>query len=222
MFFLEMNSTLAAACVSGAIASLATIANLVMIHRSQQNKQEHERKLTALTAALATTNEAYKSELLTGLREREAVLSANLETFKKELEIRSTVVAPQVQKVRDHLTRTRLLLPKVYVSFDRLARLAPTLQEGQVLAETTNTLDLYAEYSQHLSSDEFVSYSVELKRIVSEIQERLARIFLDLQIDDDSRAREDQAEKMRIHLDELRDLKDRAVGEIEDVIRVHV
>jgi hypothetical protein len=108
----------------------------------------------------------------------------------------------------------------VYVSFDRLAMLSPTLNEMDILVETTNTLGRYAEYQQHLATHEYVSYPEELKSILRDIQGQLTRIFLDLQIDDVSRGSPEVALKMKSSLASLRLLRDRGIATIEQLFRI--
>ena len=144
----------------------------------------------------------------------------NLKSDLQNISDLNAAIFPLQQKVREHMSKTRILLARVYVSFDRLARLAPTLTEDSILVETTNTLDLYAEYRQHLSSDEYVSYPPNLKVLLANAQGFLVRIFLDLQINKNSRTDPKVAGEMNTNLKSLQTLKEQVSSIIEEQIRI--
>jgi hypothetical protein len=198
-----MSPQAAAAWVAGVIGVITTFINLRFVPRSQKQKEQHERDLEEIKKNFNASLEKLRSDL------------------KTETD-RYTASIPLQQIVREHLIKTRTLLAYVYVSFDRLAMLAPTLSEMDILVETTNTLGRYAEYQQHLASHEYVSYPDELKSILRAIQAELTRIFLDLQIDDVSRGSPELAIKMKASLGSLKLLRDRGIATIEQLFRIRL
>jgi len=224
-FFATMSPQEAAAWVAGAIAVVTTLLNLWFNAKSQNKKQAHEVNLEPLKTTLTVALEDHKAELAEQSKVKDRVLNVELERLRTALKVNQDLYAasiPLQQQVREHLAVTRTLLGRVFVSFDRLARLAPALKEDDVLVETTNTLDLYAEYRQHLSSDKVVSYPNPLKTTLNEIQQVLARIFLDLQIDEASRNDPLVSTKIKNSLTRLESLRDIGTNAIEDVIRVRL
>lgn len=223
--FVGMSPQEAAAWVAGAIGVATTILNMWFSAWAQKNKQSHEVNLEPLKTALTLQLEDHKSELASQSKLRDSALEAELDKLRSALRVSQDLYAasiPLQHQVREHLATTRTLLGRVFVSFDRLARLAPALDEDDVLAETTNTLDLYAEYRQHLSSDKVVSYPESLKNTLDEVQQVLARIFLDLQIDEASRNDPKVSTKIRASLTRLESLRDAGTKAIEQVIRIRL
>jgi hypothetical protein len=223
--FAGMSPQEAAAWVAGVIGVGTTLLNLWFTARAQKNKQTHEVSLEPLKTALMAKLEEHKSELASQSKLKDRLMEAELDSLRSALKVSQDLYAasiPLQQQVREHLATTRTLLGRVFVSFDRLARLAPALDEDDVLAETTNTLDLYAEYRQHLSSDKVVSYPAGLKSTLNEIQQVLARIFLDLQIDETSRNDPQVSTKMKASLSRLESLRDSGTAAIEQVIRIRL
>jgi hypothetical protein len=108
------------------------------------------------------------------------------------------------------------LLNRVSVSFGRLATMAPTLDEGGILDQTTNTLDVYAEYTQHLSSPNLISYSDEVKSHLEAVRQELSRLFLDLRRGQDARAAQDFSTLMH---DDLRRLSVAVKNLSEQIVR---
>jgi hypothetical protein len=209
-----MSPEASAAWVAGSIALAGTILNLIIAMVLQRKRQVHE-----------LNQEALKANLTTLVHEKHHILEGELDGLRSELSKSRDLYAasiPLQQQVREHLATTRTLLARVYTSFAGLSRLAPTLGEHDILIETTNTLDLYAEYRQHLSSDRVVSYPEDLQSLLKEIQSVLARIFLDLQIDDGSRSDPLVSAKMKVSLDRLESLRDSSTNAIERVIRVRL
>ncbi len=214
------------AWVAGAVALVTSFLTLIVTGLLQKKRQTHEIIIEPIKAQLAQIHENHKSELMGKLREHEHELNLKLEKHKSELQKNvdhfSATYIPQQQKVKDHLSRTRALLSRVFVSFDRLSKLAPSIKEEDVLTETTNTLDIYAEYRQHLTTDEFVSYPDDLKTLIATIQEQLSRIFLDLQVDEKSQNDSSLRGRMQNHLMTLENLTDKASEEIESLIRISI
>lgn len=223
--FTEMDSREAAAWIAGMIAIFSTLLNLWMIHYAQTRKQKHEVDLESIRISLAANLETYKAKISEQQKLKDMLIDGELERLKDMLRINQQLYAasiPEQQRVRDHMSKTRSLLLRVYVSFDRLAHLAPSLKEENVLVETTNTLDLYAEYRQHISSAEYVSYPSALQSELASVQNLLTRIFLDLQIDEASRNDPAMEEKMEVSREKLNQLKISAIRRIEQSIRIRL
>jgi hypothetical protein len=232
----ELSPQAAAALVAGLISILTTVTTLLVSRSLQKDKQHHDRDLESIKAAASAALAVHKATLDSALESHKAALAqrsadyenrldAELARLQSELKTTQALYAsslPLQQRVREHLSKTRHLLGRVYISFSRLAHLAPSLQEEAVLVETTNTLDLYAEYRQHLSSDEYVSYPDAVKSALDEIQHTLAKIFLDLQIDESSRTDAAVAAKMSDSLKRLESLRDSVTRAIESIIRVRI
>lgn len=130
------------------------------------------------------------------------------------------VIAPRQRVVIDHLAKTRHLLARVNVSFSRLAKLAPKLGVDELLAETTNTLDLYAEFRQHLSSEDVVSYPKDLIAEINKIQQSLSYIFLDLQLNRGGGTLVNLQSELERHLSDLSFQAATAEALIADQLRV--
>lgn len=122
------------------------------------------------------------------------------------------------KEVRRHLEKTHQLVARVRVSFNRLAQMAPTLDEAGMLDEHTNTLDVYADFKNHLSSTNVISYPKDVAASVKRVQTELSRLFLDLQRGKDARAQGEFTKVMdedmkRVHA-EIDELQERIVGKI--------
>jgi len=216
----------AAAWVAGSIALVSLVANLLLAAWLQSRREKHEVSLEPMRAEWLQKLETHKSELNDGRKKKDELIDQELERLRALLngsqELYASTIIPLQQQVRVHMSKTRTLIGRVFVSFDRLAHLAPRLSEDDILIETTNTLDLYAEYRQHLSTDESVSYPDELRLQLTQVQDLLARIFLDLQIDEASRKDPAVAMKMQRSLAALDTLKAAATTVIEEHIRVRL
>jgi hypothetical protein len=125
-------------------------------------------------------------------------------------------------EVRKHMVETYRLVHRVSVSFGRLAQLAPTLDEDGMLTETTNTLDVYAEYTQHLTPDRVISYPADLKEAITGAQKAISRLFLDLRRGKDDRQLEDFAKLMGEDADRLKRAVAKVAERIEARIRVEI
>jgi hypothetical protein len=203
--FSQMQPAEAAAWVSGSFGAIVTLINVFLARRGQAQKEHHELSI-----------EKVRAEFNRMITDHKAMLEKSLNHELEQLR----VIVPLQQKIREHLARSRLLLGKVYVSFHRLAKLAPSLDEEHILIETANTMDLYAEYRQHLAADEYVSYPRELQQELTAVQKTLARIFLDLQIDESSRNDQAVTSKIKASLRMLLMLRDRVTSKIEELMRI--
>lgn len=212
MWTAVLASTVVAATVTG-------LFNLLL----QRKEAAHAHRLAATQAALAKQLEAHKADWEARLETQRAELEGKVDADRAELQRQTAqlaLVLPQQEKLRNHLAETRTLLHRVQVSFDRLSRLAPTLCEDEILIETTNTLDIYASYVQHLSTGEFASYPDDLKRAIAALQTLLSRIFLDLQVAKDKRETFEFKALMTGHMARLLKLKEAVTAEADSLIRV--
>ncbi|MBL8261962.1 MAG: hypothetical protein JNM58_06005 [Xanthomonadaceae bacterium] len=214
-----------AALIAAGITLVGILTNIIFINRDREKRHIHEINIEHLKAELIEKMEKQRELFNEQLKKEEYRLKKELENIQSELNRREDLyksTIPLQQQIRDHIAVTRTLLGRVFVSFNRLSIIAPSLNEDDVLIEATNTLDLYAEYRQHLLSDKVVSYPETLQSILKEIQKILARIFLDLQIDETSRNDSDVAMKIKGFLNDLEVLKDSCMKEMDRTIKVHL
>ena len=125
----------------------------------------------------------------------------------------------KLQEVRKHLEKAHQLLARVRVSFSRLAQMAPTLDEDGMLHETTNTLDVYAEYTRHLNSPNSIHYPKEIATQIDRVRKELSRLFLDLRRGNDARARDEfaklMADDMKLVSEAIEELLERIAGKVK-------
>lgn len=178
-----------------------------------------------LAAALVSGAIALLSLILNGVlaivtKRRADKLDLRKQELEQQFQLLLTA-APDQMRVKAHLSRTKSLLSRVTISFGRLVKLAPTLDDDEaMLTETTNTLDLYAEYRQHLSSDEVVSYPGGLPATIRDIQKELSRLFLFLQVDKRSRQAAAFASDAAASIARLAMLQQTAESAIDHIIKV--
>jgi len=202
------------AALVGAVAGLVTSTGTSAVTaRLQRRRQDHEITLEGIKVALTQQLRDYEKEIQVKLAESNALLQKQLARFSAEI--------PQQKRIKEHMSKTRTLLRRVFVSFDRLSRLATLLTEAELLSETTNTLEVYAEYQRHLASDEEVSYPSELRENITSANVLLSRICLELQAHPSSN-RAQATNGIRSYMKVLEQFKNDISRQVEDRIRVQM
>lgn len=186
------------------IPFIATVTSAIFVYISSSKSRSLEEKIIHI-------NQKHQLEL----KKLDFKIQTTLSNFQD-------VTIPRQKILIDHMEKTYLLLPRIFTSFTRLARLAPSLDQSDLLTETTNTLDLYAEYHQHLSISTTVSYPKELRDHIDNIQESLAFIFLELQLNGQGSQQLSANNRLMDRITLLKEQKDSSIDIISQLLQVPI